>query len=462
MAQYLVKRVLGALPVFFGITLLVFFLMNMAPATIADLAGGEDASSAAARAALEANLGLDQPLPVRYVLWLKELLTGDLGLSYRTGQPVLGMIAQRVGPSLILTGTGVAAAVVIGIPLGVMAAWKPRSLWSRLAGGLTLLSFSAPGFFLCVLAIFFFSVVLGWLPAAGMYSAAGGGGLGDLLRHLVLPASVVCLSSLGNLVRQTASACGEVLGEDYIRTARAKGLPEWAVVWKHGFRTALLPVVTTILNHIPHIIGGSLVVERIFGWPGMGSLLFTSVSSRDYTVIMGLTVVIALTVLATGILMDLVYRLVDPGGPDHHDRHLRSHPRPHRRQYGHLCGLCLRGNPRQHHRAPGPCDPRGDHHSSCLQNSQYPLAKPEGQRTLLRPAPRLRRPDWRSGFFCVRGLIVQHGTGPCSPLALYPAVRNHADCDESSQAERASLCLLHRSCRSGRYCFSNGGLNELR
>ena len=299
MAQYLVKRVLGALPVFFGITLLVFFLMNMAPATIADLAGGEDASSAAARAALEANLGLDQPLPVRYVLWLKELLTGDLGLSYRTGQPVLGMIAQRVGPSLILTGTGVAAAVVIGIPLGVMAAWKPRSLWSRLAGGLTLLSFSAPGFFLCVLAIFFFS--------------AGGGGLGDLLRHLVLPASVVCLSSLGNLVRQTASACGEVLGEDYIRTARAKGLPEWAVVWKHGFRTALLPVVTTILNHIPHIIGGSLVVERIFGWPGMGSLLFTSVSSRDYTVIMGLTVVIALTVLATGILMDLVYRLVDPG-----------------------------------------------------------------------------------------------------------------------------------------------------
>lgn len=114
-------------------------------------------------------------------------------------------------------------------------------------------------------------------------------------------------------MRQTASACGEVLGEDYIRTARAKGLPEWAVVWKHGFRTALLPVVTTILNHIPHIIGGSLVVERIFGWPGMGSLLFTSVSSRDYTVIMGLTVVIALTVLATGILMDLVYRLVDPG-----------------------------------------------------------------------------------------------------------------------------------------------------
>ena len=290
MANYIVKRVLGAIPVFFGITLLVFILINMAPATIADLAGGEDASSAAAQAALEANLGLDKPLPVRYLLWLGELLTGDLGQSYRTGQPVLDMVAQRVAPSLILTGTGVAAAVLIGIPLGVMAAWKPHSRWSKLAGGLTLLSFSAPGFFLCILGIFLFSVVLGWLPAA-----------------------VVCVSSLGSLVRQTATACGEVLGEDYIRTARAKGLPEWAVVWKHGFRTALLPVVTTILNHIPHIIGGSLVVERIFGWPGMGSLLFNSVSSRDYTVVMGVTVLIALAVLATGILMDIVYRLVDPG-----------------------------------------------------------------------------------------------------------------------------------------------------
>lgn len=313
MANYIVKRILGALPVFFGITLLVFFLMNMAPATIADAAGGGEASSAVMRAALEANLGLDQPIPVRYVLWLKELLTGDLGLSYRTGQPVLRMIAQRVVPSLILTGTGVAAAVVIGIPLGVMAAWKPGSGWSRLAGGLTLLSYSAPGFFLCVLFIYCFSVVLGWFPAANMYSAGSGGSLGDLLLHLALPASVVCLSSLGNLVRQTASACGEVLGEDYIRTARAKGLPEWRVVWVHGFRTALLPVITTILNHIPHIIGGSLVVERIFGWPGMGSLLFTSVSSRDYTVIMGITAVIALAVLATGILMDIFYRMADPG-----------------------------------------------------------------------------------------------------------------------------------------------------
>lgn len=312
MKHFIWKRVLGAVPVFFGITLIVFFMMNLAPATVADAAGDGEASSAAMRAALEANLGLDQPLLLRYALWMKEVLTGDLGLSYRTGQPVLRMILQRAAPSLLLTGTGVGLAVLIAIPLGVMAAWKPNSPWSRLASGLTLFSFSAPGFFLCLVAIFLFSVKLSWFPAAGMYSSGVGGSPLDLLRHLVLPSAVVCMGSLGNLIRQTTSACSEVLGEDYILTARAKGLSEWAVLWKHAFRTALIPILTTILNHIPHIIGGSMVVERIFGWPGMGSLLFSSVSGRDYTVIMGVTAVVAMAVLLTAILMDIVYRFADP------------------------------------------------------------------------------------------------------------------------------------------------------
>ena len=160
MKHDIVKRILGAVPVFFGITLIVFFMMNMAPATIADAVGEGDASSAAMRAALEANLGLDKPILVRYVLWLKEVITGDLGLSYRTGQPVLRMIGQRVAPSLILTGTGVVWAILLAIPLGVLAAWKPRSGWSKLASGLTLFSFSAPSFFLCLIAIFIFFVII--------------------------------------------------------------------------------------------------------------------------------------------------------------------------------------------------------------------------------------------------------------------------------------------------------------
>ena len=284
MANYIVKRVLGAIPVFFGITLLVFILINMAPATIADLAGGEDASSAAAQAALEANLGLDKPLPVRYLLWLGELLTGDLGQSYRTGQPVLDMVAQRVAPSLILTGTGVAAAVLIGIPLGVMAAWKPHSRWSKLAGGLTLLSFSAPGFFLCILGIFFFSVVLGWLPAAGMYSAGSGGSVGDLLHHLLLPAAVVCVSSLGSLVRQTATACGEVLGEDYIRTAFSRGWTRVDALKKHALRNAIIPVIAFLGVTAAELVAGSIVVEQVFAVPGLGQLLLSSIGSRDFPV----------------------------------------------------------------------------------------------------------------------------------------------------------------------------------
>lgn len=312
MANYVVKRILGALPVFFGITLLVFFLMNMAPATIADAAGGGEASSAAARAALEANLGLDKPVPVRYLLWLRELLQGDLGLSYRTGQPVLGMIAQRVVPSLILTGTGVAAAVVIGIPLGVMAAWKPGSGWSRLAGGLTLFSYSAPGFFLCVLLIYVFSVKLGWLPAAGMYSSGSGGSLGDLAYHLFLPAAVVCLSSLGNLVRQTASACGEVLGEDYIRTARAKGVPGFKVIFGHALKNSLIPVITYFGPMLAYIVTGSIVVEQIFAVPGIGRAFVNSITGRDYPLIMGTTIILACLIIIMNLVSDLLYKIVDP------------------------------------------------------------------------------------------------------------------------------------------------------
>lgn len=312
MANYIVKRVLGAIPVFFGITLLVFILINMAPATIADLAGGEDASSAAAQAALEANLGLDKPLPVRYLLWLGELLTGDLGQSYRTGQPVLDMVAQRVVPSLILTGTGVAAAVLIGIPLGVMAAWKPHSRWSKLAGGLTLLSFSAPGFFLCILGIFLFSVVLGWLPAAGMYSAGSGGSVGDLLHHLLLPASVVCVSSLGSLVRQTATACGEVLGEDYIRTARAKGVPGFKVIFGHALKNSLIPVITYFGPMLAYIVTGSIVVEQIFAVPGIGRAFVNSITGRDYPLIMGTTIILACLIIIMNLVSDLLYKIVDP------------------------------------------------------------------------------------------------------------------------------------------------------
>lgn len=311
MGRYIRRRLITAIPVFFGITLLVFLMVNLAPGTITDLMG-EGASSGADKATLEASLGLDQPLPVRYVQWLAGLLRGNLGQSYFYDRPVSRLIAQRVGPSLLLTGSGVVLAVAIALPLGILAAWKPRSVWDRITSVLSLISYGVPGFFLCLAGIAVFAVTLGWLPTHGMYTAGTFTSLPDLLRHLILPAGVVCVSSLGELVKQTRAACLEALGQDYIVTARAKGLTDGAVMVRHAFRGSLVPVLTTILSHIPHILGGSVVVEQIFGWPGMGSLLFSGISQRDYPVVMGVTVVIALAVLLTNLLLDLVYGFADP------------------------------------------------------------------------------------------------------------------------------------------------------
>ena len=311
MGRYIRRRLLTAIPVFFGITLLVFCMFSLAAGDLTDLMG-EGSASGAERAALAAALGLDRPLPLRYLDWLAGLLRGELGSSWLNGKPVGELIAQRVGPSLLLTGTGVLLAVAVALPLGIAAAWRPGSAWDRLASALSLVSFGVPGFFLCLAGILVFSVGLGWLPAQGMYEYGVFTGVGDVLRHLVLPAGVVCISGAGELVKQTRAACLEALGEDYILTARAKGLKEGAVMVRHAFRGALLPVLTTVLSHIPHIIGGSVVVEQVFGWPGMGSLLFSGIDQRDQAVVMGVTVVTALTVLATNLLLDLLYGLADP------------------------------------------------------------------------------------------------------------------------------------------------------
>ena len=311
MAQYIRRRLITAIPVFFGITILVFLLVDLAPGDLTDLMG-EGTSSTTEQTAMEAAFGLDQPLPARYVTWLAGLFHGDLGRSYHYGQDVSDLIAQRLGPSLILTGTGVLLAVAIAVPLGVMAAWKPKGLWDRLAHLFTISGPAVPGFFLALVAIFLFSVQLGWLPSSGMYRTVGGGDLPDLIRHLILPAGIIGVSNVGSILRQTQSACLEVMGEDYIMTARAKGLKEGAVVVRHALRSALIPVLTSILTHFPHIIGGSVVVVRFFGWPGIGRLMFSPVCGRDYNAVMGVTVVMALAVLLTSLLLDVVYGFVDP------------------------------------------------------------------------------------------------------------------------------------------------------
>lgn len=311
MAHYIRRRLITAVPVFFGITLVVFFFMNLAPGSVTELMG-EGASSAEEQAALEARPWTGQAL-------LGPLCTVAGGAFPRGFGRVLPSGAECIPPDRAAhwaitashrdrSGGGGGGGHSVGDSVGLEAAFPLGPPFQSLHRGRV----RHPGLFLALVSIYLFAVKLRWLPASGMYASGSSGPLTDLLRHLLLPAGVVGLSNVGGILKQTRSACLEVLGEDYVTTARAKGLKEAAVVLRHGFRTALIPVLTTVLTHIPHIIGGSVVVERVFGWPGMGSLMFSAISGRDYNVIMGVTVVIALAVLCTNLLLDLVYGMVDP------------------------------------------------------------------------------------------------------------------------------------------------------
>ena len=324
MRNYIIKRVAQSVLILFCVMFIIYALIRSLPSSFAETMAMQLAQAPGAKpyeewlAQLNASYGLDLDIVPGFFTWLSKAVVGNFGDSWKWNVPATQKFTEVIGLSVIMGGISFVLSIVIAVPLGVLAATKQYSRADYVITSVALVGISLPTFFFATLLKLLFSVKLGWFDLYGLvgrdYAQLDAWGqFCDKANHLVLPIATLVIVSIGGYMRYTRTNMLEVLNADYIRTARAKGLPEWAVVWKHGFRTALLPVVTTILNHIPHIIGGSLIVERIFGWPGMGSLLFTSVSSRDYTVIMGLTVVIALTVLATGILMDLVYRLADPG-----------------------------------------------------------------------------------------------------------------------------------------------------
>ncbi|MBQ9300236.1 MAG: ABC transporter permease [Clostridia bacterium] len=311
MKKYILKRILIMIPVFLGMTALVFFLSNMTPGSPVDAMitpemGVEDVEQ------LRHEMGLDQPIYVQYFKWLERLFQGNLGYSYRTSNPVIKDIGERIGPTLILTLTVLVVSILFGVALGVLAACKPYSIWDTLASGLSFIGSSMPGFFIALVLIYFFSVKLRWLPTGGMYTSVTSNSFSDLMRHMVLPTISMSLASSGNYIRQTRSAMLEVMGEEYVKMARAKGLRERVVLYVHALRNAMLPIVTCIGMSVPGLVGGSIIIEQIFGWPGMGTLMVLSVTYRDYPVIMGITMYITIAVLLTNLLMDLLYAVLDP------------------------------------------------------------------------------------------------------------------------------------------------------
>lgn len=312
MTKYVFKRLLYAIPVFLGITFVIYLLINLAPGGPLSILASSGEMSLSDLEALKISMGLDKPIVVRYFLWLGDLLHGDLGLSYRTSQEVALMIGQRIQPSLMLTGVGIIGAMVIGIPLGIISAYKPDSIWDHISTFVAFIGASVPNFFLSLLLIYILAVKLKLFPTSGMYAAGSTKELGDLLRHLALPAFVCGIQPIGNYIKQTKSSVLEVLNEEYIKTARSKGLTNVVIVLKHAFRNALIPIVTTISLSIPFLIGGAVVTEQIFAWPGIGSLMITAITSRDYPVIMGVAVLICVTVLTANLILDLIYAALDP------------------------------------------------------------------------------------------------------------------------------------------------------
>jgi oligopeptide ABC transporter, permease protein appB len=303
---------LYAIPVFLGITFVIYTLINLAPGGPLSVLAASGEMSLSDLEALKISMGLDKPIVIRYFIWLGDLLHGDFGISYRTSQEVSLMISQRIMPSLMLTGTGILAAMLVGVPLGIISAYKPNSVWDHISTFISFIGASVPNFFLSLLLIYVLAVKLKWFPTSGMQSSGMSGNLLDLLHHLALPAFVCGIQPIGNYIKQTRSSVLEVLNEEYIKTARSKGLTNVVIVLKHAFRNALIPIVTTISLSIPFLIGGAVVTEQIFAWPGIGSLMITAITSRDYPVIMGVAVLICGVVLVANLILDLIYAALDP------------------------------------------------------------------------------------------------------------------------------------------------------
>ena len=312
MFRYILKRLLYAIPVFLGITFVIYTLINLAPGGPLSVLAASGEMSLSDLEALKISMGLDKPIVIRYFIWLGDLLHGDFGISYRTSQEVSLMISQRIMPSLMLTGTGILAAMLVGVPLGIISAYKPNSVWDHISTFISFIGASVPNFFLSLLLIYVLAVKLKWFPTSVMQSSGMSGNLLDLLHHLALPAFVCGIQPIGNYIKQTRSSVLEVLNEEYIKTARSKGLTNVVIVLKHAFRNALIPIVTTISLSIPFLIGGAVVTEQIFAWPGIGSLMITAITSRDYPVIMGVAVLICGVVLVANLILDLIYAALDP------------------------------------------------------------------------------------------------------------------------------------------------------
>jgi peptide/nickel transport system permease protein len=313
MKKYILRRIIISLPMLLGISIITFTFINLAPGDpISAMIDPEEFQGLEDAQKMRESLGLDKPIPVRYVLWLKEVLQGNFGFSYMSRRPVLDIITSRMLATLELTTTGLIIATVLGTVFGVIAALRQYSAYDYTLSIASLFGISIPTFFFALIALYIFSLKLHWIPSFGMYNASEGFTILGNLHHLVMPAFILSIDSMSGNTRYARTAMLEVMNADYVTTARAKGLTEYVVIARHAFRNALLPMITITTLRLPGLIGGAILIEVMFSWPGMGLLSIKSITNRDYPILMGLTFFSASLVLYANLLADILYAYADP------------------------------------------------------------------------------------------------------------------------------------------------------
>jgi peptide/nickel transport system permease protein len=309
--RYLARRLLLLVPVLAGVSIVIFMVLHLSPGDPVEIMLGSQATQEDL-ARLRRELGLNEPLPVQYLHWVSHVARGDLGRSLWMRRPVLDEVLNRYKATLVLTASALLLSTLGGIVLGVLSAVRRDSLLDRLSAVTSLFGASMPVFWLGIVLMVIFSLWLGWLPASGMFAPYGGGGTMDLLAHLVLPAVTLAAASVTIIARLTRSAMLEVLSQDYVRTARAKGAGEWAVVVRHALKNAMIPITTVVGVQAGYLLSGAVLTETVFAWPGLGTLVVQGILARDVPLVQGAVLVIALTFVLVNLAVDLLYAYLDP------------------------------------------------------------------------------------------------------------------------------------------------------
>lgn len=311
MLKYISKRLVTAIPVLIIISLGAFLMLQLAPGDAADLYITPDTTQQQIEATRVA-LGLDQPIYVQYLNWLSQVLRGNLGYSFSNSMPVTTLLAERLGPTILLMGVSLFVAYLIGIPLGILSGRMQGTWGDTFITGISFLGISIPSFFFGLTLVYVFGVRLDVLPTGQMFPLGTEPTFGVVAQHMVLPVIVLSAVYLANMTRYMRATTIDVYDQNYIRTAVAKGLDSKEIFTFHAIRNSLIPVITVIGTDLPKLVGGAIVTEQVFSWPGLGGLTMTAIQQRNYPIILGVTMLSAVVVLAANLIVDILYAVIDP------------------------------------------------------------------------------------------------------------------------------------------------------